>query len=132
MDEEDADVIELELDDEPLDARVEIVEALALDARRGQEGVALLAHDRHEVVDRALAVLALVRGVVTQRVRDVVRLVDHARTHGAQVDLDEADDVRVLLLYEIRDAIEHLAAGTQVARARKRQVKGRTDAGGVA
>ena len=70
--EEDADVVELELDDEALDARVEVVEAFALDARRGQERVALFAHDGHEVVDRALAVLALVGGVVPERIGDVL------------------------------------------------------------
>ena len=92
--EEHAHVVELELDDEPLDARVEVVEALALDARRGQERIALLAHDGHEVVDRALAVLALVGGVVAQRLGDVLGLVDHAAADRADVDLDQADDVR--------------------------------------
>ncbi len=70
--EEDADVVELEFDDQALDAGVEVVEAFALDARRGQECIALLAHDGHEVVDRALAVLALVGGVVAERVGDVL------------------------------------------------------------
>ena len=39
---EHAEVVELELDDQALDAGVEVVEALALDARRGQERVGLL------------------------------------------------------------------------------------------
>ena len=71
--EEDAHVIELELDDQPLDAGVEVVEALALDARRGQERIALLAHDGHEVVDRALAVLALVGACSARAHRRCVR-----------------------------------------------------------
>ena len=56
--EEHAHLFELELDGQPLDARVEVMEALAVHVRRGQEGVALLAHDRHELVDRGRAVLA--------------------------------------------------------------------------
>ena len=78
MDQEDAHVIELELDDQALDAGVEVVETLALDARRRQEGVALLAHDGHEIVDRGLAVLALVGRVVPECLGDVLSLVEHA------------------------------------------------------
>ncbi len=37
-----------------------------------------------------------------------------------------------LFLHEARDAIEHLATGAQVARAREWQVKGRAYARGVA
>jgi hypothetical protein len=47
---------------------------------------------------------------VAQRLGDVFGLVDHAAAHRTDVDLDEADDVRVLFLHESRDAIEHLAA----------------------
>ena len=103
---EDAQLVELELDDQPLDAGVEIVEALALDARRGEEGVGLLAHDRHELVDRARAVLALVGGVVAERFGDQLRLVDQPGADRAGVDLDQPDDVRVLGLDEVGDAVE--------------------------
>ena len=130
--EENADVVELELDDEPLDAGVEVVEALAFDARRGQECIALLAHDGHEIVDRALAVLALVGAVVAERLGDVLGLVQHAAAHRADVDLDEPDDVRILLLHEAGDGVEHAAAGAQVAGAGKRQMKGRPRARGIA
>src|SRR5688572_10977616 len=104
--EEDAHIVEFELDDEALDAGVEVVEPFALDARCGEEGVALLAHDGHEVVDRGLAVLALVGAVVAQRVGDVFGLVEHAAAHRADIDLDQADDVRVLCLDELGDFIE--------------------------
>ena len=67
---EHAQVVQLELDDQALDAGVEVVEALAFDARRRQERVGLLAHDRHERVDRARAVLALVGRVVAERLGD--------------------------------------------------------------
>ena len=131
MDQEDADIVELQLDDQALDAGVKVMEPLALDARRRQEGVALLAHDGQQVVDRALAVFALVRGVVPERVGDVLGLVDHPGTHRPDVHFDQTDDVRVFFLHEPGDAIEHLAAGAQVARARERQMKGRSDARGV-
>ncbi len=130
--EEDADVIELELDDQPLDAGVEVVKAFALDARRRQERVALLAHDGHEVVDRALAVLALVGGVVPEGIGDVLGLVDHAAADRADIDLDEPDDVRILRLDEAGDSVEHPAAGTQIAGARERQMEGWSNARGVA
>ena len=94
--EEDAHVVELELDDQPLDAGVEIVEALALDPRRGQEGIGLLVHDRHERVERARAVLALVGGVMAQRFGDDLGLVDVAGADRPGVDLDQADDVGVV------------------------------------
>jgi hypothetical protein len=129
--EENAYVVELELDDEPLDAGIEVVEALAFDARRGEKGIALLAHDGHEVVDRALAVFALISAVVAQRFGDVLGLVQHAAANRSDVDLDEAHDVRILFLHETGDAIEHTAAGTQVSRARKRQMKSRSGAGGI-
>src|SRR5688572_3568233 len=86
VDEENADIVELELDDQPLDAGVEVVEALALDARRSEKGVALLAYDGHEVVERTLAVLALIGAVVAQGVRNVFGLVHHARADRADVD----------------------------------------------
>jgi hypothetical protein len=65
------------------DAGVEIVESFALDAWRGQEGVALFAHDGHVIIDRALAVLALVGGVVPERISNVLRLVAHATANRA-------------------------------------------------
>ena len=64
--EEHAHLFQLQLDDQPLDAGIEIVEALAMHARRGQEGVGLLAHDGQEVVHRRRAVLALVGGEMPQ------------------------------------------------------------------
>ena len=60
MHQEHAHIFKLKLDDEPLDAGVKIMEALAAHVRRGQEGIRLFAHDRHELVERAEAVLALV------------------------------------------------------------------------
>src|SRR5688572_15882274 len=130
--EEYADIIELEFDDEPLDAGIEVMEAFTLDTWRREKRVALLAHDGHQIVDRALAVFALVGAVVTQRFGDVFGLVQHAAAHRTDVHLDQPDDVRVLFLDEAGDAIEHPAAGTQVSRARERQMESRAGARGVA
>ena len=60
------------------------------------------------------------------------RLVDHAAADRTDIDLDEADDVRVLGLDEAGDSVENLAAGTQIAGARERQMKGRPNARGIA
>ena len=130
--EEHAKVVEFEFDDQSLDAGVEIVEALAFDARRREERVRLLVHDRHERVERVGAVLALVAGKMTERFGDDVRLVDAAAADRAGVDLDQADDVRVLRLDEAGDARQHPGVAAQVAGARDREVKRSAGAGGVA
>ena len=96
--EEDRALFELELDDEALDALVEVVKPLAVNARSGQERVALLAQNRQPMIQRTGAVLALVYGVVAQRTRDDVGLVDVAGPDRARVDLDEADDIGILRL----------------------------------
>src|SRR6185437_13471517 len=129
---EHADVLELELDDEPLDPGIEVVEALPVHVRRGEKGIALLAHDGHQMIDRARAVLALERRVVPEFSGDRFRLVHHAGADRAGVDLDEADDVRVLRAQEIRDACQDLAIAAQVPGPRHRQVKCRARTRGVA
>ena len=68
---------------------------------------------------------------MAERLGDVLGLVQHAGAHRADIDLDEAHDVGILLLDEVGDAIEHPPAGAQVSRARKRQVKRRPGAGGI-
>src|SRR6516165_8665097 len=129
---EHAHIRELQLDDQPLDAGVKVMETLAVHVRGRQEGVALLAHDRHELVDRVRAVLALKGRVVSELPGDVLGLVQHAGTNGAGVDLDQSDDVRLLRAQELGDAGQYLAVTAQVARARYRQVKGRTRTGRIA
>src|SRR5262245_3249764 len=94
--EKDRALFELELDDETLDPLLEIVKALSVHSRRGQERVALVAKDRQPLVQRTGAVLALINGVVAERPSDDVRLIDAARPDRARVDLDEADDVGIL------------------------------------
>src|SRR5262245_41148421 len=87
---EDAHIIELELDDEPLDTGIEVVKALAMHMRRRQEGICLLAHDGHEVVDGPCSVLALECRVMTDLTSDVLGLIHHSGTDRARIDLNEA------------------------------------------
>ncbi len=114
---EDAHVLQLELDDESLDAGIEVVKALAVHVRCGQEGVALLAHDGHQIVERARAVLALVGRVVAELAGDVLRLVHHAGANRAGIDLDQPDDIGLLGADEVGDAGEDFAIAAEIARA---------------
>src|SRR6266404_6714675 len=132
MHEEHAHVRQLQLDDQPLDPGIEVVEALPVHVGSGQEGVALLAHDGHELIDRAGAVLALVGRIMAELSGDVLRLVEHSSADRAGVHLDQPDDIGALGTDELGDAAQHLAVAAQVTRARHRQVKGGPGAGGVA
>ena len=129
---EDADVVQLEFDDQTLDAGVEVMEALARHTRRGQQRVRLFAHDRQQLVDGGRAVLALMGGIVADRVGDVGGLVEHAGAHRAGVDFHQTHDVRVLGADEGRDLLEHPSAAAQVAGARHRQMERRAGTGRVA
>ena len=84
MHQEYRDVIEFQFDDEPLDAGVEIMETLAANPGRRQKCVGLLAHDRHQVIDRRDAILALIGRVVAQGARNEIRLIDHSGADGAR------------------------------------------------
>ena len=99
------------------------MEALAVHARRGQEGIGLLAHDRQEIVDRRGAVLALVGREVAEAAGDELGLVHHARADRARVDLDQADEVGILAAQELGDAGQHAAVAAQIAGARHRQME---------
>ena len=94
MHQKNGEAVELELDDEPLDAGVEVVESLSRHARTGEKCVGLLAQDGQVLVHRLLAVLALIGGVMPERLGDGLGLIDAAAADGADVDLDQADDVR--------------------------------------
>ena len=128
---EDGAFLQLQLDDQPLDAGLEVVEALALDARRGQERIGLLAHDGHQLIDRGRAVLALVGGVVAERIGDLLGLVDQPGADRAGVDLDQADQVGIERFQPLGDAVQDLGVAAEVARAGHRQVEGRAETGGV-
>ena len=108
------------------------MEALVRHAGRGENRVALLAHDRQLIVDRGCAVLALVSGVMPEVLGDVLRLIDETAAHRAGVDLDQPDKIGILATNEMRDVIEHAATAAQVTRPRQRQMEGRSGPGGVA
>ena len=79
MHQEDRDVVQLKLYDEPLDAGVEVMESFAADPGRSEKRIRLLAHDGHQLIQRGYAVLALEGGVMAERAGDELRLVDHSR-----------------------------------------------------
>ncbi len=87
---EDRDIVELQFDDEPLDAGVEIMKALAADARRRQKRIGLLADDGHNLVDRRDPVLAFIGRVMAQRARDEIGLIDHSGAYRTGIHFDEA------------------------------------------
>ena len=93
MNEKYGAVIELELDDEALDAFVEVMKPLSVHARCGEKRIALLSYGRQPRVERSRAVLALVGRVMPKRFGDGLGLVDAAATNRARVDLDEADEL---------------------------------------
>jgi hypothetical protein len=132
VDEEYAQVVELEFDDQSLDSGVEVMKPLALDAGCGEECVRLLVDDGHQRIERISAVLALVGGVVAERLGDHLGLVDVPGADRAGVYLDEAHDVRIEALDEAGDALEDPRVAAQVTCARNRQVEGGAGARGIA
>ncbi len=96
-------------------------------ARRREKRVALLAQDRQILIDRRDAVLALIDGVVAERSSDRFGLVHAPRANRAGVDFDEPDDVGILCLDEVRDALQIAAIAEQVARAGKRPMNRGTE-----
>src|SRR6266403_1399332 len=132
VDQENGDIVQLQLDDEPLDPGIEIMEAFAPDPRSGQEGIGLFAHDGHQLVYRGHAVFAFERGVMPKGPRDEIGLIHHAGADRTRVHLDETHDVRVLALDEFGDLRQYLPAGTEVAGARNRKVERGSRSGGIA
>ena len=108
------------------------MEALTVDAGRGEQGVGLFTDDRNHRADGVRAVFTLVGGVVANRRADVVGLIDHAAAHRAGIDFHEAHNVGILATNEGGDVFERLAVRSQIPGARERQVKRRARAGRVA
>ena len=132
VDQKNGQAVEFELDDQALDAGVEVVKALSRHARTGEKGVGLLAQYGKILVHGLFAVLALVGGVMPERLGDGLRLINATAAHGADVHLDQADDVWVLLLEETDDVLEVSGVPEQIARARHRHMGGRAGPYGVA
>jgi hypothetical protein len=111
---------------------VEVMEALAFHPRRREEGVGLLVQDGHVRVEGVRPVLALVDGVMPERLRDDGRLVHVAGADRAGVDLDEPDDVGVFALDEPGDAGQDPLVAAEIASARDGEVESSACARGVA
>ena len=131
VDEKDREIVHFEFDDEPLDSRVEIVEALAVDARRGHEGVPLLAHDRQDLVERLRAILGLIRRVHAEIRGDLLGLVDVTAADGPGVHLDQANNVRINRLDEARNLGENGLVAEHITRTRYRHTHARAIADSV-
>ena len=99
-------LFQFEFDRQPFNALVEIMKTLAVNSWRRQKGVALFAHDRQKLIQRGLAVFALINGVMAERPTDGLCLVDPLASNGPRVDLDEPYDVRILTFDEFGDALE--------------------------
>ena len=91
MHQEDGDIVQFQLDDEPLDAGVEVMKPLTPHAWRGEKCIRLLTHDGHQLINRRHAVLALECRVMAQRACDEIGLIDHAGANRTGIDFDEAD-----------------------------------------
>lgn len=131
VDEKHAYVIEFHFDDQTLYAGRKVMESLARDSRRRQNGVALLTYDRQLVVERRRAVLAFVDGVMPEVLRDVLGLINERAAHRPRIDFDQTDEIGILATDELRDVIEHAATAAQIACAGQREMKRRSCPGGV-
>ena len=93
--EENRNVFHFQFDHQFLHTLVEIVVLLVLDRVAGQEGIALLVHDRQESRHREPAVFRPERVVVAKRLAHDLHLVHFVRTDGAGVNLNQPDNVGV-------------------------------------
>src|SRR5665213_804737 len=118
-----AHFIQLQLDDQTLDAGIEVMEPLPRHMRRRQKGVGLLADNGHELVQRLGAVLALEDGEMPQLLGDVLGLIDHAGADGTGVDLDQAHHIGLLGPQKLGNTVQHARITAQVPGARQWQVK---------
>src|SRR5688572_7804405 len=132
MHEENRTLLELELDDETLDALLEIVNPLTVHARGSEKGVALLPENRQPVIKRTGAIFALVNGVMAKRARNDVGLVHIASSDRARVDLDQAYDVGILRLDEVRDPLQVRPIADEISHPRQRPMQGGAQAKAVA
>ena len=127
----DRTVLKLQFDNETLDAGIEEVKALAMHARRGEEGIALLADDGHSRVEGTHTVFAGVGTVVPELCCDMVSLVHALGAHGTRVHLDQADQVRIKLFKEGSDAIQNSRVPPQIPGPGQGQMERGSGASGI-
>ena len=120
-----------QFDDQALDASVEIMKFLTMYAARREKGITLFADDGQNLIKRFLSVFSLVGGIHTQVGRNSLRLIDHATTDRACVDLNQTNNVRIDGLYKFGDIREYRLVAKNVACARQGHVQAGTPANGV-
>jgi len=126
-----ADVIEFHFYDQSLDAGGKVMESLSRDSRGRQNRIPLFTHDRELIIEGCSAVLALINGVMTEVLSDVLGLIDERAANRARVDFDQANELRVFSTNELRDVVENASTAAQITRARQRQVERRSRPSGV-
>jgi len=132
MHQEQAQPGHLQLDDEPLDTQIKVMKALDGIGLAGEEGVALLAHDRQILVDGAPRVLAVIRGYQAGGIRNDLSLIVRGGPYRTHVHLDQPGNIRMHGADELDDALEIPARGAHVAAdPGQRKIKRRTMAGTI-
>lgn len=125
MDKKDRQVLEFELDDEPLHAAREEMKPLAMHGSPGDESVALLVEYRNETVHRIVVVLALMHvGVMSKRRGNGFGLVATLPgTKRSEIDFHETEDVGIDRFKEADKPFQVGVCSSQVSGARYRQVE---------
>ena len=78
-----------------------------------------------------VAVLALIRRIMSQRIGDLLRLIHEPGANRSGVDFDQADEVGIQRLQVLRDAFEDARVAAQITGPGDRQVKGGPGTGRV-
>src|SRR5690606_37756974 len=129
---ENRKAFEFELDDQPLYAGVEVVKGLAMDIRRGEKRILLLADDRQELVDRPGAIVDFVGCVEPEIGGDFDGLADATTPDRSCVEFNEPDYVRLGAADEGSNLRQYALVPEDIAGARQRHMHRRSRADGVA
>ena len=132
VDQKQAHSFQFQFDHQAFDASVEVVEALAMNPRCNQKGIGLVAQHRQMLMDRSLAVFALVDRVVPEGVSQVLRLIDPLAAPGAGIHLEQANHIGLLLHQEVRQLRQDAMVVAQITGAGEGQVEAGTAACGIA
>ena len=128
MDQENSTVIHLEFDNQTFNTCVEVMEPLAVNALGRHECIALFAHNRQELVDRAFTVLTLVRRIHAEMIRDDFGLVLPATANGPAIHFYQADNIRIHRIDELNNLVQVAPVTNKVTSARQGYMHGSTAA----
>ena len=131
MHQEYCELFHLELDDQALDSRVEVMKFFPVYARRCHECVALLAHNRQNLVQRFGTVFGFIRGIHTEVRCDFLCLIYLAAAYRAGVDLYEPNNIRINRFHESGNFGKDVFITLYVARTGERHMHARTAADSV-